>query len=64
MNLSKDQKKHQNLIDAIKEIPDIRQDKVQKVQKAIESGQYRIPSKDIADSIIQDVVMNNSRKSN
>ena len=60
--LSEDQRKHQNVIDAIKEVPDIRHDKVQKIQKALESGQYRIPSKDIADSIIQDAVINHNRE--
>ena len=63
VNLSDKQKEFEDLIDAIKQVPDIRQEKVEKFRKAIEAGQYRIPSKEIADRIIQDTVANRTHKS-
>ena len=62
VNLSDDQRERQTLFDAVKELPDIREEKVKKIQKALESGQYRIPSEDIADRIIQDTIINNTHK--
>ena len=40
---------------ALKNVPDIRKDKVKKLQSQIESGDYKVSGKDIADSILKNI---------
>jgi flagellar biosynthesis anti-sigma factor FlgM len=41
-----------HLIELIQSTPDIREEKVSKIQRAIESGTYRVSAEQIADKII------------
>lgn len=45
----------QMVMKALRDIPDIRQDKVEKLQKQIESGKYKVSGKDIADSVLRNI---------
>lgn len=45
----------QTVMKALKDIPDIRKDKVEKIQKQIETGKYQVSGKDIADSILSNI---------
>ena len=64
VNFSDEQQEYQSLLDAVRDVPDIRQEKIRKIQKALESGEYRVASEEIADRIIQDTVINNPQKPN
>ncbi len=44
--------------EAAKQLPDIRQEKVQDIQDALAAGQYHVSSEDLADHLIQDVISN------
>lgn len=42
------------LIDSLKELPDVRQDRVEKLQQQISSGNFQPSSEAIADAILKD----------
>ena len=60
--LSDSGKEHQILHDTIKAIPEIRQDKVERIRSAIDSGQYRVKSDLVAARIIQDTILHRPQK--
>ncbi|GJL51288.1 flagellar biosynthesis anti-sigma factor FlgM [Candidatus Nitrospira salsa] len=62
LRLSSDQEEYDNLVNAIKQSPDIREERVKKVKKSLESGDYHISTEDIADRIIHDTILHNTRK--
>jgi len=41
---------------ALKEIPDIRKDKVEELARKIESGTYKVSEEDIADKILKSIL--------
>lgn len=47
---------YQTAAKALRNIPDIRMDKVQKISRKIESGQYDVKDEDIAERIIQNLL--------
>ena len=62
LKLSKDGKDYQSIHKAIKETPDIRQNKIQDIQEALAAGRYQVSSTDLADRLIQDTIINTPRK--
>ncbi len=53
--ISSQGKDFQTVMKALKNVPDIRKDKVKKLQSQIESGDYKVSGKDIADSILKNI---------
>jgi len=62
LRLSSEQEEYDNLVNAIKQNSDIREEKVKKVKEALESGHYHISSEELADRIIQDTIIHSSRR--
>jgi len=56
VNLSGKAKEIANLKNAVTQLPDIRTDKVQEIEKAIKNGTYKIDSLKIAGKIIDEIV--------
>ena len=50
--LSSQAKDYQVAARALKEVPDVRQDKVNEIQSKIESGNYNVSAKDIAAKLL------------
>ncbi len=50
---SSEAKDFQKMIEELKNIPDVREDKVAEYKKLIESGKYNVKTEDIVDSIIK-----------
>ncbi len=49
---SSEAKEFQKMLEELKKIPDVREDKVAEYKKLIESGKYSVKSEDIVESII------------
>ena len=64
VTLSGQRRKHQRIQEAIKQIPEIRQKHIEKISAALEAGKYHISSKHVAEHIIQDTLLNHTRKRN
>ncbi|GJL63670.1 MAG: hypothetical protein NPIRA04_23240 [Nitrospirales bacterium] len=62
LHLSSEQEEHNNLVNAIKKSPDIREEKVKEIKKSLESGDYHISSENIAERIIHDTILHNMHK--
>ena len=63
LHVSSEQNEYNHLVSAIKQVPDIREEKVKKIKEALDSGTYQISSEDIADRIIQDSIIHSTRTS-
>ncbi len=50
---SSEAKEFQKMLETLKNLPDVREDKVAEYKKLIESGNYNVKSEDIADSIVK-----------
>lgn len=50
--LSSEAKEFGQILQALKKLPDVRDDKVNELTKKIESGTYNIDSKDIAEKLV------------
>ncbi len=50
---SSEAKDFQKMIEELKNIPDVREDKVAEYKKLIETGKYNVKTEDIVDSIIK-----------
>ncbi|MPM47238.1 hypothetical protein SDC9_93946 [bioreactor metagenome] len=50
--LSTEAKEFGQLLQALKKMPDVREDKVNELAKRIDSGNYKIDSKDIAEKMV------------
>ncbi len=50
---SSEAKEFQKMLETLKSLPDVREDKVAEYKKLIESGNYNVKSEDIVDSIIK-----------
>lgn len=42
----------------IKQVPEIRQEKIEKIRKSLESGQYHVSSDEVAERMVQDTIVN------
>jgi len=58
ITLSQTELERQTLQSAISQIPDIRQERVERIRHALEAGTYHIPAETVADHIIQETVKN------
>ncbi|MCX7841762.1 MAG: flagellar biosynthesis anti-sigma factor FlgM [Clostridia bacterium] len=56
LSISSQAKDYQTVMKALKEVPDIRQDKVSELSGRYESGGYNAKGTDIADKIIKSVL--------
>ncbi|MEZ0537216.1 flagellar biosynthesis anti-sigma factor FlgM [Caldicellulosiruptoraceae bacterium PP1] len=54
VEISQEAKDFQAILNAIKNTPDIRQDKVDEIKKKIESNTYNVSSNDIIEKLISD----------
>ncbi len=50
---SSEAKEFQKMLETLKNLPDVREDKVAEYKKLIESGNYNVKSEDIVDSIVK-----------
>lgn len=55
VSISSQGREFQTVMKALKNVPDIRKDKVEKIQKQIESGNYKVSGEDIADGILKNI---------
>ncbi|HEY8349910.1 MAG TPA: flagellar biosynthesis anti-sigma factor FlgM [Clostridia bacterium] len=55
LSISSEAKDFQAVFRALREVPDIRQDKVDDIAGRIETGQYDVKGRDIADKVIRSV---------
>lgn len=46
-------KDYQTVMKALRNIPDIRKEKVYEISKKVETGRYRVESRDISDKIVE-----------
>ncbi len=53
VTFSSEAKEFQKMLEELRNIPDIREDKVTEYKKLIESGKYNVKTEDIVDSIIK-----------
>jgi len=56
VSISNQAKDFQTAMKALKEIPDIRKDKVEELARKIESGTYKVSEEDIADKILKSIL--------
>ncbi len=52
----------QRLIQTIKALPDVRQERINHIQTALQSGTYHIDSRELADKIIKDLLETHSSR--
>jgi negative regulator of flagellin synthesis FlgM len=55
LSISNEAKDFQAIMKAVKEVPDIRTDKVNELKDKYESGNYNVNGKDIADKLLHSV---------
>ncbi len=53
LSISSQAKDFQTVMKALKNVPDIRTDKVKNIEEKVDSGNYKVANKDIADKMIQ-----------
>ena len=58
VTVSQSVNQHQAIQDLLKEIPEVRHERVAQIRKALESGQYHVSSDLVADRIIRDILLN------
>ena len=56
LEISPENVEYQQLLTRIDQAPDIRSDRLKKIQQALENGTYHIDSNLVADGIIQDIL--------
>ena len=49
---------HQAIQDIVKQVPEVRQERIAQIREALESGQYHVSSEMVADRIIRDILLN------
>jgi negative regulator of flagellin synthesis FlgM len=59
LSISNQAKDFQTALRALKDIPDIRQDKVKSIQKKFDSGEYNVSGNDLADKLIDSIINKN-----
>jgi negative regulator of flagellin synthesis FlgM len=55
LSISDEAKDFQSVLKALREVPDVRRDKVDGILGRIESGQYSVSGHDVADRIVKNV---------
>ena len=60
VSISSQSKDIQTAMKALKDIPDIRKDKVEPILKKFEAGNYEVKEEDIADKILKSIAENKS----
>jgi negative regulator of flagellin synthesis FlgM len=58
VEISRETAEYQQLLKQIDQIPDIRQDRLEKIKKVLKDGSYHIDSDIVANRIIQEVLNN------
>jgi len=58
ITLSQTELERQTFQSAFSQIPDVRQERVERIRHALEAGTYHIPTETVADRIIQETVKN------
>jgi len=56
VSISNQAKDFQTVMKALKDVPDIRQDKVNELAQRYDSGSYDVNGKDVADKILKSVI--------
>lgn len=56
VSISNNAKDSQNIMKALKDVPDIRMEKVREISERYETGKYNINGKDVADNILKSVL--------
>jgi negative regulator of flagellin synthesis FlgM len=56
LSISNTAKDYQTVIKALKDVPDIRQDKINKLIEDYQSGSYDVSGKDIAERIVKSII--------
>jgi len=56
LSISNQAKDYQTAINALKNVPDIRRDKVLEIQEKYEAGQYNVNGREVAESIIKSII--------
>lgn len=56
-HISRQTQEQQAIQRAITQLPEIREDRINRLREAIQSGEYRVHSADLADKIIQDILL-------
>ncbi len=59
LTLSSEAKLVKEVQEAIKGIPEVRNQKVQEIKKAIEAGEYKVSSQDVAEKMMQRMMVDN-----
>lgn len=59
--LSSEGKEFAQILQSVKNLPDIREDKVKEIAQRIDSGNYQVDSKDIAEKIMKQALADNMR---
>ncbi|MCA9472343.1 MAG: flagellar biosynthesis anti-sigma factor FlgM [Nitrospirales bacterium] len=60
---SENQEEHETVQTMIRQLPEIRQHRVQALREAIASGKYRVSSMDVANAMVRDLIPNESEES-
>lgn len=55
VSISNNAKDYQTVMKALREIPEIREDKVEEIQKKYDTGQYDVSGSDVADKILKSI---------
>jgi len=55
VDISNRSKEIADILSAINQLPDIRTDKVQEIQKSVEGGTYSVDSSKVADKILKNI---------
>ncbi len=55
LSISNEAKDFQTVLRALREVPDIRKEKVDTIRGSIEAGQYDVKARDVADKVIRSV---------
>jgi len=57
INISEKAKEYQVAFRAFKQLPEVREDKIRAAQEKIQSGNYQVSGKEIADKIIEGIIV-------
>jgi len=56
VSISSEAKDFQTVLKTLKEVPDIRVDKINEVSEKFESGSYNVSGRDVADKIVKSLI--------
>jgi len=56
VSISNQAKDFQTVLKALKEVPDVRQDKVMELSEKLESGKYDVKGRDVAERILKSIM--------